>query len=349
MEEQNNQFFKKQDIEKKEEKNNLKKPIPKIAIAISAALFALLIAIVLLVVFLPNSPSSYLEFESYYPNYTVVGLKDKNREEIVIPAKYKGKEVTKIDDYAFKDSTNLKKITIGNNVRYIEDNVFLGCDSLTEIILPNSIREIDSYAFTSIDSLKFNEYDNAYYLGNESNPYIALIKVKNRDIENCNIHSDTITIAADAFKNCQNIKQITIPDSVICIGEDAFYNCDNLESVSIGKGLEEMVAAVFGCCAKLRKITYSGTTSEWNEIYKWKGSSVNNWNFSLDDCYVYCTNGEINCEWDGANGSSNGSSSSNKCNHQSCKEYGPFPCYGKNNTCPNYTYCYQDLYCNECD
>ena len=46
-------------------------------------------------------------------------------------------------------------------------------------------------------------------------------------------------------------------------------------------------------------------------------------------------------------GSSGGSS--NRCSHESCKEYGPFPCYGKNNTCPNYTYCYKDLYCDKCD
>ena len=42
-------------------------------------------------------------------------------------------------------------------------------------------------------------------------------------------------------------------------------------------------------------------------------------------------------------------SGSSSCGHPSCKENGPFPCYGKNNTCPNYTYCYKDLYCNQCD
>ena len=40
---------------------------------------------------------------------------------------------------------------------------------------------------------------------------------------------------------------------------------------------------------------------------------------------------------------------STRCNHPECKENGPFPCYGKNNTCPNKTYCYQDLYCDYCD
>lgn len=41
--------------------------------------------------------------------------------------------------------------------------------------------------------------------------------------------------------------------------------------------------------------------------------------------------------------------SSGSCGHPECEENGPFPCYGKNNTCPNYTDCYQDLYCDQCD
>lgn len=353
MEEQNNPNFENQKPEEKNQETELnsKKAIPKIAIVLSIAGFAILIGLIILVVLLPNSPASYLEFELDYPDYVVIGLRDKNREEIVVPETYNGKKVTEIKDEAFKNCTNLRKITVGNNVRTIGDSAFAGCYSLTEIILPNSITEIDSYTFSSVSSLKFNEYDNAYYLGNEDNPYVALIKVKNKDIETCNIHSDTITIAEDAFNNCHNIKSLTIPDSVVCIGEDAFYNCENLESISIGSGLEEMISSVFAHCDKLRKINYSGTTSEWDDIYKWEkavGSSVNDWNYSLDDCYVYCTNGKIDCEWKGSVDSSNGSSSS-KCSHQSCKENGPFPCYGKNNTCPNYTYCYQDMYCDECD
>ena len=36
------------------------------------------------------------------------------------------------------------------------------------------------------------------------------------------------------------------------------------------------------------------------------------------------------------------------CNHESCAENGPFPCYGKNNTCPNTTPCYLIPYCSSC-
>ena len=44
-----------------------------------------------------------------------------------------------------------------------------------------------------------------------------------------------------------------------------------------------------------------------------------------------------------------GSTSEQSCGHPGCAEEGPFHCMGKNNTCPNYTYCAYDLYCDECD
>ena len=40
---------------------------------------------------------------------------------------------------------------------------------------------------------------------------------------------------------------------------------------------------------------------------------------------------------------------SGSCGHDSCKENGPFYCMGKNDTCPNKTYCAYDYYCDECD
>lgn len=37
------------------------------------------------------------------------------------------------------------------------------------------------------------------------------------------------------------------------------------------------------------------------------------------------------------------------CGHPDCEKYGPFPCYGKNNTCGNTTDCCYDLYCDQCE
>lgn len=49
------------------------------------------------------------------------------------------------------------------------------------------------------------------------------------------------------------------------------------------------------------------------------------------------------------NNNQNSSSSNQKCSHASCKINGPFYCMGKNDTCPNQTYCAYDFYCDECD
>ena len=42
-------------------------------------------------------------------------------------------------------------------------------------------------------------------------------------------------------------------------------------------------------------------------------------------------------------------SGSSSCDHPACKENGPFPCMGKNNTCPNKTNCCYDYYCDDCE
>ena len=51
-------------------------------------------------------------------------------------------------------------------------------------------------------NLKFNLYDNAYYLGNGSNLYVALIKAANKDITSCEVYRNAKMIAQNAFADC---------------------------------------------------------------------------------------------------------------------------------------------------
>ena len=75
----------------------------------------------------------------------------------------------------------------------------------------------------------------------------------------------------------------------------------------------------------------------------------------IDEDATWC----MSCLYKATN-SSNSSSSSSSSGKSSSKGpwystnvksdgMGPYPCYGKNNTCPNYTYNYKDLYCDKCD
>ena len=144
---------------------------------------------------------------------------------IVIPESLKA-----IDRNAFKDCTSLTSLVIPGNVQIgtgafmgctsltsftildgeteISSNAFKGCTSLSEVSIPSNIKSIDANAFAGCTNLVFSKYDNALYLGNAENPYVALIKVVDDGISSCNVHPDTKIFADESFADCFLLESI---------------------------------------------------------------------------------------------------------------------------------------------
>lgn len=135
-----------------------------------------------------------------------------------------------IGEAAFAGNGNrmLASIILPSSVTKIEKDAFQYRKNLTSITIPDSVRSIGTNAFVGCDNLQFNEYDNALYLGNESNKYVVLVKAKNSDISSCNINENTKIIYNEAFKRCKNLKNIVIPENIISISSNAFEGCNNL-------------------------------------------------------------------------------------------------------------------------
>ena len=166
-------------------------------------------------------------------------LNEKLVTDLVIPD-----SVASIGIYAFYGCSGLTSVTIGNGVTSIGRYAFGGCSGLTSVTVPDSVISIELFAFDGCSKLKYNEYDNALYLGNKNNSYVFLMKAKNVDITSCSINVKTKVICPSAFSGCSRLTSVTIPDNVTSIGNQAFSNCSGLASVN-----------------------YLGTVDQWAEIY----------------------------------------------------------------------------------
>ena len=151
----------------------------------------------------------------------------KSFKSITIPGSVKN-----ISSCAFKDCISITNVTIPNSVKRIYSCAFEGCTSLANVIIPNSVTVIAGGVFNGCTSLQYNEYDNAYYLGNESNPFYVLIEAKSSKITGCEIHEDTKLIANCAFEYCKSLDNLVIPNSVTNIGYHAFHECNQFFSVT---------------------------------------------------------------------------------------------------------------------
>ncbi|MBE6668412.1 MAG: hypothetical protein E7607_08920 [Ruminococcaceae bacterium] len=148
--------------------------------------------------------------------------------------------VTGIGDYAFHGERNLVSIVMSDDVEYIGEGAFSGCRGLKNVLLSNKLSSVGIEAFDDCDSLEYNEYDNAYYLGTDSNKYVYCAKAVNSDITEVQIHNDARIIGDYAFSGCKSLENVSFYNwlnapnpQLISIGAHSFYNCEALKDISI--------------------------------------------------------------------------------------------------------------------
>lgn len=174
----------------------------------------------------------------YNKDKTTLVLYPKNREgEFVVPD-----TVTTIADYAFDNSPNITKVTIGENVKSVGTGAFRNCKSLETVIFEDSDtvqKTIGDYAFNNCPVLSTVVFGN------------AVKSIKN-----------------EAFTVCKSIESLEFPDSLESIGVGAFscysdgtcgaYIAGNLKSVKFGTGLKTIGSNAFYGNQKLETVEFTG-------------------------------------------------------------------------------------------
>jgi hypothetical protein len=141
---------------------------------------------------------------------------------------------------SFNDSITWRTVTsltIQEGITEIDK--FGTTSSLTSLSIPSSIEKVNFTSGNISGTSLYTEYENAYYLGNSSNKYLILVKVKDTSLYSYTIHSNTKVICNLAFDGCANVTSITIPANVVYIGvndfysTNAFYGCSNLAAINV--------------------------------------------------------------------------------------------------------------------
>lgn len=140
-------------------------------------------------------------------------------EEVNIP-----KGVTCIGNYAFHDCKMLKKVQLPQSVKYICSGAFSGCESLKEINIPSGVVTVGAEAFSG--TAFYNDKSN--WDGNMLVRDGALLAVNDESVEKFSIGDDIRLVAADAFGNCGNLREISMPAGLRYLSYNAFGGTESL-------------------------------------------------------------------------------------------------------------------------
>ena len=152
----------------------------------------------------------YYKYRSGTSNAVKVTYRDEDFNHysgnVTIPASvtYNGTSynVTALDDYAFKDCSNMTSVSLPFSLDSIGRYAFMNCTRLTEVEIPNMVSEMGDAVFQSCSALKSLQFP-----------------------------ASLTVIYSSMCRNCTALETLIIPSKVNNIYVSAFNNCTALKKV----------------------------------------------------------------------------------------------------------------------
>lgn len=215
------------------------------------------------------SPSAKADEGYIFDSGMIMGVEDvlSTEEELVIPEEINGRSVEII--YSL-ESANAKRIVLPASVRVVCKNAFSGCPSLENVSLDN-VKLIYGGAFDgcaalkSISSEQGNTLPKGCIIGNEA--------FKGCGLEGIFIKEDISLYQGygeGAFRDCVNLKNISIGENVTDLGNGIFEGCSSIEYINIPRNIDRLHDGAFKNCTDLRTVIFPAKNVE---IYSREGHS----------------------------------------------------------------------------
>ena len=185
-----------------------------------------------------------------------------NLPEIKIP-----ESVESISSASFKDCKKIKKIILPEKIEVINDETFANCYNLREIKFPQNLKHIFENAFSLCESLQNVEFNNGLLtLGDDAfRGCMELTSIKlpksienlgervfcdcacleKADLSELSGHGKGLSLPFNTFCECENLKDVTLPEGLTEIDTSAFARCSNLRSIKFPSSLKSIGTNAF--------------------------------------------------------------------------------------------------------
>lgn len=164
--------------------------------------------------------------------------------------------VLRLDASAFRECTGLKALKLGANVIGMDKQVFESCTALTDITFNNKLSSIGGSAFNNCTSL--------VEVSGLPETLVDWVEVSN---------SEGYGFGNAIFANCTSLKSITLPNSLTKIPEQLCYGDTSLTRTSIGEGITTVRNEAFSGCTNLQTLNTSNSQIKNIESNAFSGCS----------------------------------------------------------------------------
>lgn len=180
--------------------------------------------------------------------------------------------VEEIYDHAFLNDINIEEVYLSANLKRIDGGnsnytAFNGCTSITKVTLPNFV--VSNYGAARAFPNSKSKIIDVRYSGTITGIGYACFEGFTA-LSNIQIPEEVTNIAGNSFRGCSSLEKIEIPSNVVEIGEYAFYDDVKLASVNFNKckSLQKIYNDAFRNCKVLESVSIpEGVTTLGNNSF----------------------------------------------------------------------------------
>lgn len=236
-----------------------------------------------------NTNPQYAFLSQYKGTYAVIDIKDTYRggifakSKVVVPSKYRGKNVTSI--ISLQSLQKAKELVISEGIINIANSAFAQ-GKFSTVTLPSTVTNIGTYAFQNCTNLKDAQLpENLTFIS-------AGLFDGCSALETVEFSTKLESVGTNAFNGCrnltsfisengakylgtatnkhyvlvekenENIETCTINEETVIISGRAFYGCSKLQSITIPNNVTIIGTSAFGNCTALTNITLGSGLTE---------------------------------------------------------------------------------------